>query len=288
MHATLPAAPRHATDTVRIGPNKLHAAILHGPSLPNEVALFDGWMQAARAGRGNGTLDGLRALPGYLRPRVEDLGWSHNIMTTASNGGRDMLAAAWGGQAGFGITSTIATAISATSLTATATPFVASAYIGQIVIAEETTNAPVWGVVVSNSTSVLTIDGWKNGDGTAGTTPGATCNYQILPGAAPYRYVALTENAGAASAASTALTGELTTGSCGRALATFAHTLGTGTFTLAKTFSVTATFPAIHRCGLFQISTASSSVLGFEVVLNADASVVSGDSLALTYTGTLA
>jgi hypothetical protein len=37
-----------------------------------------------------------------------------------------------------------ATGTGATSLTATATPFVASAYIGQIVVAEETTNAPVW------------------------------------------------------------------------------------------------------------------------------------------------
>lgn len=48
--------------------------------------------------------------------------------------------------------------------------------------------------------------------------------------------------------------------------------------TLAKTFSVSATFPAIHKIGLFQFSTASSSVIGFEVVLNADASVVSGDA----------
>ena len=251
--------PAHASGLVRIGPNALHAAITHGSRHR-----------------------------GYRRGEVEDLGTSYNVMTTANNGGRDMLAAAWGGQAGFGVTGTIATASAATTLTATATPFVASAYIGQIVIAEETTNAPVWGVIISNTSSVLTIDGWKNGDGSAGTTPGATANYQIIPGSAPFRYVALTENSGAASAASTALTGELTTGSCGRALATFAHTLGAATFTLAKTFSVTASFPAIHRCGLFQVSTASSSLLGFEVVLSADANVISGDTLALTYTGTLA
>jgi hypothetical protein len=99
--------------------------------------------------------------------------------------------------------------------------------------------------------------------------------------------MALTENASAASASSTSLTGEITTGGCGRALATYAHTLGASTFTLSKTFTVSATFPAIHRVGLFQPSTASSAVLGFEVVLNADANVVSGDSLALVYTGTL-
>lgn len=251
--------PYQAADRIRIGPNWLHASITHGSRHR-----------------------------GFRKGEVEDLGWSQNIMTTAANGGRDMLAAGWGGQAGFGVSATIATGAAATTLTATATPFVASAYIGMIVIAEETTNAPVWGVVISNTTSVLTIDGWKNGDGSAGTTPGATANYQILPGAAPYRYVALTENASAASAASTSLTGEITTGGCGRALATFAHTLAAATFTLSKTFSVTATFPAIHRVGLFQVSTASSAVLGFEVVLNADANVLSGDSLALTYTGTLA
>lgn len=254
----LPEVPANAGGIVTVGPNWLHATITHGTRRR-----------------------------GYRKGEVEDLGWSRNVMTTASNGGRDMLAGGWGGALGFGVSGTIATASSSTTITATSTPFVASAYIGQIVVAEETTNAPVWGVVISNTTSVLTIDGWKNGDGTSGTTPGSTANYLILPGTAPYRYVALTENSSAASASSTALTGEITTGGCGRALATYAHTLGTGTFTLSKTFSVTATFPAIHRVGLFQVSTASSSLLGFEVVLNADANVVNGDTLALTYTGTL-
>jgi hypothetical protein len=256
---TIPEPPAHlAAESLHIGPNLVHAYIVHGVAR-------DGWRKG----------------------EVEDLGWTKNVMTTASNGGRDMIAAMIAGQAGFGVTSTIATASSSTSITATSTPFVASAYIGQIVVAEETTAAPVWGVIVSNTTCVLTIDGWKYGDGTAGTTPGSTANYNILPGAAPYRYIALTENASAASASSTALTGEITTGGCGRALATYAHTLGQATATLSKTFSVSGTFPAIHRMGLFQLSTASSSVLGFETVLNADANVVSGDSLAVTWTLTL-
>ena len=272
--------PLRAADSMRIGPNALHAAILHSQD-PDHVAAFERWRLA------------VADLGSSVRPQrsirhlVEDLGWSHNVMTTANEGGRDMIAGAWGGKIGFGVSGTIATASSSTSLTATGTPFVASAYIGMIVIAEESTNAPVWGVISGNTTSVLTVDGWKNGDGSTGTTPGSTCNYQILPGTAPYRYMALTENAGAASASTTTLTGEITTGGCGRALATYAHTLGTSTFTLSKTFSVSGTFPAIHKCGLSQYSTASSQV-GFEVVLNADANVVSGDSLAVTYTGTVA
>ncbi len=244
--------------------------------------------------RGSRTADRFRIGPNDVHAIVfhddgsyTDLGVSHNIMTTANNGGRDQVSAMLGGKAGFGDGTAIATGSSATSLTATATPFVASAHIGQVVIAEQSTSAPVWGTIISNTTSVLTIDGWYDGDDSAGTTPGATANYQIIAGNAPARYIALTENASAASAASTALTGELTTGGCGRALGTYAHTLGAATFTLTKSFSVTATFPAIHRAGLFQVSTASSSLLSFETVLSADASVINGDTLAVTWTITV-
>ena len=247
---TLLRGPRVA-DRIRLGPNEVHALVIHE----------------------DGSWD--------------DAGISHNLITTANDGGRDQVSAMLGGKLGFGVSGTIATATSATSLTATATPFVASAYIGCVVVAEESTNAPVHGTIISNTTSVLTIDAWRNGDDSAGTTPGATANYGILAGNAPARYIALTENAGAANAADTALTGEITTGGCGRALGLYAHTLGAATFTLTKTFSVTATFAAIHKAGLFQVSTASSSLLSFETVLNADASVVNGDSLALTWTITI-
>ena len=238
-------------DSIRLGQNEVHAVVIHP----------------------DGSYD--------------DCGISPNLITTANDGGRDQVAAMLGGKLGFGVSGTIATASGATSLTATGTPFVASAYIGQIVVAEETTNSPVHGTIISNTTSVLTIDAWRNGDDSAGTTPGATANYHIIAGNAPARYIALTENAGAANAADTALTGELTTGGLGRALGTYAHTLGAATLTLTKSFSVTATFPAIHKAGLFQVSTASSSLLSFETVLNADASVVNGDTLQVTWTITI-
>lgn len=239
------------SDSLRLGPNEVHAAVIHA--------------------------DG----------SVTDCGVSRNLITTANNGGRDQAAAMLGGQLGFGVSGTIATGSSSTTLTATGTPFVASAYIGAIVVAEESTNAPVHATIISNTTSVLTVDAWRNGDDSAGTTPGSTANYHIIAGSAPIRYMALTENASGASASNTSLTGEITTGGCGRALATYAHTLGAATYTLSKTFSVSGTFPAIHRAGLFPVSTASSALLAFETVLNADASVVSGDSLAVTWTVTL-
>jgi hypothetical protein len=242
---------RVVEQSLRLGPNQVHAVVMHP----------------------DGSFD--------------DCGISENLITTANNGGRDQAAAMLGGQLGFGITSTIATASGATSLTATGTPFVASAYIGAIVVAEESTNAPVHATIISNTTSVLTIDAWRNGDDSAGTTPGATANYHIIAGSAPIRYIALTENASAASASSTSLTGEITSGGCGRALGLYAHTLGAATYTLSKTFSVTSSFPAIHRAGLFPVSTASSALIAFETVLNADANVVNLDSLAVTWTVTL-
>lgn len=238
-------------DRIKIGPNHVHALIVHE--------------------------DG----------SVTNLGTSRNLVTTANNGGRDQIAAMIGGKLGFGVSGTIATASSATTLTATGTPFTTDAHIGQIVVAEESTNSPVHATIISNTTSVLTVDAWRNGDDSAGTTPAATANYHIIAGNAAARYIALTENASAASAASTSLTGEITTGGLGRALGTYAHTLGAATFTLTKSFSVTATFPAIHRAGLFQVSTASSALLSAETVLNADANVVSGDTLQITWTWTI-
>jgi hypothetical protein len=219
------------------------------------------------------------------KPEVEMLGVGYNLLT---NAGRDHVAKALGAKLGFGVIGTIATASSATSLTATSTPFVASAYIGQVVYAENSTSAPVWGNIGANSTSVLTVDAWYYGDDSAGATPGSTANYGILPGGAAARYMALTENASAASASNTSLTGELTTGGCSRALATYAHTDGTATYTLTKAFSVTATFPAIHRMGLFTAGTSTAAgTMVFETVLNADANVVNGDTLTITETVTI-
>lgn len=225
-----------------------------------------------------------RGRPKLWRPgAIEDLGISRNLLT---NVGRDLVAAALGAT-GFGVTGTVATAATATSLTATGTPFTADQYKGWIVIAEEGTNAPVWANIGSNTTSVLTVDSWKTGDDTAGTTPGATANYLIVPNLRA-RYMALTENAGAAAAGDTVLTGEITTGGCGRALATYAHTGGTATMTLTKTFSVTASFPAIHKIGLFTAATLTAAgIMVYETVLNADANVISGDSLQVTWTNTI-
>lgn len=242
-------------DGLHFGPDRVHTRIIHGYGRPNDWA------------------------PGS----IEDLGISENLLT---NVGRDLVHDAVL-RAGINNGANVATGAAATSLTDTGEAWTVDLYKGWIVVAEETTNTPVHGNIGSNTATVLTIDAWRNADDSAGTTPGATANYFIIPAVRP-RYMGLTENAGAASAASTVLTGELTTGGCGRALATPAHTAGTATGTLSKTFSVTASFPAIHKMGLFTASNPTAAgVLVYETVLNADANVINGDSLACTWTLTV-
>lgn len=246
---------RFLGERVSMGPNFVHAYIVRGES-------------------------GEYGPPG----EVVDLGWAKNLKTTV---GMDWLHRGAHGLLGFGVTGTVATASSATSLTATGTPFVADAHKGQIVVAEEGTNAPVWGNIGTNSTSVLTVDAWRTGDDTAGTTPGATANYLILPGTAAARYMGLTTDVTAPATSDTTLATEITTGGLARALATFAHTGGATTSTLSKTFAATATHTNVHKGGLFTASTTTAGgILVATTNLNADATLANGDSLAVTWTWT--
>lgn len=246
---------RAALDILRFGPNMVHVEIIHGIGRPND------W------------------LPGV----VEDLGWSPNLLT---NTGRDLVFDALV-RAGINNGANVATGTSATSLSDTGEAWTVDLYKGWTVIAEEGVNTPVYGNIGSNSATVLTIDAWKNADDSAGTTPGATANYALYPTVRPH-FMGLTENAAAAAATDTLLTGEITTGGCARALTTPAHTAGTSTGTQIKSFSVTATFPAIHKIGLFTASnTTAAGIMVYETVLNADANVISGDTLQVTWTLTV-
>ena len=81
-------------------------------------------------------------------------------------------------------TGTPFTNTSATSGTVTGTPLTASSSTVQgqqqhIVVA---TTTPSYGLITSNTTSVLTIPAWyKTADGTAGSTPGTTEAYTLYP-----------------------------------------------------------------------------------------------------------
>ena len=107
---------------------------------------------------------------------------------------------------------------------------------------------------------------------------------------AAFNYMAVSANSTAASAANTTLPGEITTAGGGllRAQATYAHSAGTNTTTLTKTFTANGsdTLPVtIAKIGIF--NAASVGTLGYETLLNASATLsASGDNVAITETVT--
>lgn len=149
------------------------------------------------------------------------------------------------------------------------------------------TTKPVYGNIGSNSTTVLTVDQWWDEADAASTTPASTNGYYVVPAFAP-RFMGITADAAAANAANTTLASEQTANGLARAIATYAHTGGTATLTLTKSWSPSGTVTGLHRIGLFTAKdTTAAGVMCFEAVLNADASVVSGDTLQVTDTITL-
>jgi hypothetical protein len=185
-----------------------------------------------------------------------------------------------------------ATATSATSLTV-ASGFTASAYIGKIVVAGTTPGTAVYGIIVSNTTTVLTIDRWYNPltpTGAAATTPSSTTTFIIMPYGAGAPWMALTANAGAAAGSDTTLTAEITTGGGGliRKLGTYAHTAGVASYTITTVYTANGSdsLPVtVAKMGLF--SSITSGTMAFETLLSATATLTtSGDQLTVTDTVT--
>jgi hypothetical protein len=220
---------------------------------------------------------------------IEDLGWTKNLKTTA---GMDWLHnAMFGSLAAVGSIGSPATNVTATAVTVTGTPLTSSAHIGQRIVMPVTniTTAPVYGNVLSNTTSVLQIDQWwTSADGT-GTTPASTNAFLIEAGMAPARFVALTTDTSGPAVGDTSLTSEITTNGLQRALGTYAHTPGATTSTITKTWTASGTHTAVHKAGLLTggYGASGGGVLVAATNLNADATLASGDSLQVTWTWTL-
>lgn len=190
---------------------------------------------------------------------------------------------------------TPATATSSTTLTGTGTTWTASnlgtpqlgcASFRVYAPVTGLTTAPVYGNIISNTTSILTIDKWWNAADGTGTTPASTNSFIIAPGGmAAIRFMALSTNASAPSASDTVLANEVTTNGGGRVLATYAHTQGASSLTLSNTFSFTGTVTAVHKGGLFVcLSSAGADPMIFETALNADFTAINGDTAAITWT----
>jgi hypothetical protein len=117
----------------------------------------------------------------------------------------------------------------------------------------------------------------------------ATQMFSTSPGSNGANYIALTANATAPVVADTALLGEFVAASGGlnRVIGTYAHTTGTGTTTISKTFTANAndgTSNTVNKAGLFNLS--SAGVLVLETVMPSPPTLVSGDSIAITWTQT--
>jgi hypothetical protein len=101
---------------------------------------------------------------------------------------------------------------------------------------------------------------------------------------APAAYIALSTDGDDPLAADTTLTGEIASGSLARALATYAHTDGTNTYTLTKVFTSDGSV-TVRKVGVFNAAT--DGTLVWAGTLDAEAVLVSGDQVQITVTITL-
>ena len=203
---------------------------------------------------------------------------------TKVNSGNDMQARQMGGSA-VGATGT-STGTGVTSMTDSGATWGTTQYVGGWVVCGNR-----YGIILSHTGTVLTIDRWYDPTapgGAAGSTPGATTVYVILPGGAPAWYMALTANNGAPAGGDTSLTGEITTGGGGliRKICTYAHTGGAASFSLTAVYTANGSdsLPVtVAKIGIFN-SLVSGQML-FETLLSATATIsASGDQLTVTDT----
>lgn len=101
---------------------------------------------------------------------------------------------------------------------------------------------------------------------------------------APATYIGLTADNTAPNAADVSLTGEIAVGTLARAQAVYAHTNGTATYTLTKTFTSDQTV-TVSKLGVFTAS--AGGTMAFESLLNQPAALLSGDQVVITFTVTL-
>jgi hypothetical protein len=189
-----------------------------------------------------------------------------------------------------------ATATSATSLTSSGAAFPTSggasgSLAGHIVWAVNGSTGLVYGVIMSNTATVLTVDQWYNPtstSGAAGTTPGSTALYAVTNGTAGTAWVGLSSNT-----AHTPVAADVLRTSDGL----YADGTGSGTaseFTangLARGL-VLPTFPSTHTTQVqntWTLSAAVSSTIGTVVAVNSKAAAGSLLNLAtlLSATATL-
>lgn len=106
-----------------------------------------------------------------------------------------------------------------------------------------------------------------------GKTTAPTVNTQC-------NYIALTNDAGAPSAADTTLASEIAANGLSRAQGTYAHTAGTSVYTISKTFTASGT-QSFQKAGMFTAS--SGGTMCFETAVTSG-TVNNTDTLTFTWT----
>jgi hypothetical protein len=225
--------------------------------------------------------------------------WKHNLTTDAASGytnRRDWQSKAMGGGLGafFGATAVgNATSTASTTLTNTGAAFPTSnqGLAGYIVFAGPNASgvgSTVFGVIVSNTATALTVDQWYNaGTGAAGTTPNGTCSYLIPPGQFPALFMAVSATVYAPLNTDTTLSGELTTNGFTRAIGTWAHTAAATTYTLQHTWTASGSEQLQIEAQFGACNTTAGGVMPFENTIPSPPPMVSGDTVQLTVTITI-
>jgi hypothetical protein len=225
----------------------------------------------------------------------------HNLTTTTATGytnALDWLAKAMGQGPSFAFASAQGTLTSVTGTSATNSgatfPTAGQGLAGSIVVVGANasgTGSVVYGVIVSNTGTALTVDQWYSGtstSGAAGTTPNATGQYIVLPGQNPAAWMAITTDATAPTTADTTLTSELAANGFSRAVGTYAHTAAATTYTLIHLWTSSGGTTTVNKEAQFGAATTTGGgVMPFESLEPSPPTLVSGDTLQNTITTTI-
>lgn len=235
-----------------------------------------------------------------VKPRVGKVRrYQHhkNLTTTTASGytnAYDWLAKAMGAgpSATFASAQGAATASSANTLTNSGATFptAGQGLSGQVVVAGPNasgTGSFVFGVILSNTSTVLTVDQWTSftsTTGAAGATPNATATYGIVQGQNPASWMAVTASAFSPATSDTTLAGELTSNGFSRAVGTWSHTAAASTYQLVHLWTATGTETINNEA---QFGAQNGGVMPFESAEPSPPTLVSGDTLQNTVTITI-
>lgn len=112
-------------------------------------------------------------------------------------------------------------------------------------------------------------------------------NSALASATAVAKFMAISADATAPAVSDTTLTGEIVANGLGRQAATYGHTNGQTTFTQQSVWNtITGTQNGIQKMALF--TAVSGGTMVFETLLAVAKSVSNGDTLTITWTGTVA